>query len=195
MNSKIYKTLVKEIKKIDDESYLKKEIQKVVNEIEELYSVYHDKITDDDIKIIIANKYTIKLRELSSKIELNYSKEEIEILENETKVYEKFFKNVNEVELYANKNEYSFASVYEANRVLKHITKKNGFAIFLNISASILLFIGFIHAIVNTVQNYEFTYFISTMFNYTITSIILYSLAGIFNLLHDIRKKIYKINY
>lgn len=195
MNSKIYKSLIKDIEKIKEDNYIKNELKSIVNEIDNLYSVYLDKITDEDLKIILANKYTIRLRELSSKKELDYSNEELDILEEEIHVYEKYFKNIEEAEHYACKDEYSFASIYDANRVLNHITKKNSFAIFLNISASTLLFIGFIHAVVSTVQNYEFMYFITTMFNYTITSIILYSLAGIFNLLHDIRKKLYILKF
>lgn len=194
MNSKIYKSLIKDINKIED-NHIKNELNKLINEIENLYSVYNDKISEDDLKIIIANTYIIKLSELTSKKELDYSKEEIEILEKEISIYEKYFKNIEEIEKYANKREYSFASIYDANRVLKHITKKNGFAIFLNITGTMLLFIGFIHSIINVIQNYEFTYFIKTMFNYTITSIILYALAGLFNLLHDIRKKLYILKF
>ena len=185
-NSKIYKSLVKDINKIKDNNYIKNELNKIKEKIDNLYSVYSDKITDDDIKIIIANTYLIKLRELSSKKELDYSIDEIKILEEEINIYEKYFKNIEEAKNYYDKDEYSFASIYDANRVLKHITKKNSFAIFLNTTATILLLIGFIHAVVNTVQNYEFVYFITTMFNYIIISIILYALAGIFNILHDI---------
>ena len=194
-NSKIYKSLVKDINKIKDNNYIKNELNKIKEKIDNLYSVYSDKITDDDIKIIIANTYLIKLRELSSKKELDYSIDEIKILEEEINIYEKYFKNIEEAKNYYDKDEYSFASIYDANRVLKHITKKNSFAIFLNTTATILLLIGFIHAVVNTVQNYEFVYFITTMFNYIIISIILYALAGIFNLLHDIRKKLYTLNF
>ena len=194
-NSKIYKSLVKDINKIKDNNYIKNELNKIKEKIDNLYSVYSDKIIDDDIKIIIANTYLIKLRELSSKKELDYSIDEIKILEEEINIYEKYFKNIEEAKNYYDKDEYSFASIYDANRVLKHITKKNSFAIFLNTTATILLLIGFIHAVVNTVQNYEFVYFITTMFNYIIISIILYALAGIFNLLHDIRKKLYTLNF
>ncbi|MBE6156583.1 MAG: hypothetical protein E7161_02440 [Firmicutes bacterium] len=198
MKSEIYNLLKKDLKELcskekkDERPDIIKNIEEMVENIDKIYKVFGDKVTEEDLKIIVANTYVQKLSELAYKKDMQHEKKEIEVLESQIDILHKYFENSEEAEAYSLKTEYSFASIVEVNRIINFVNKdKNGISSAFNICGVILIIFGFIFSIIIGVSTYSFMSFLILLIGVLFSSLTFFGFAELFQILHDIRKKLY----
>jgi len=198
MKCEIYNLLKKDLKKLhsnekeNERLDFLSDIEDIITNVDKLYQVFGDKVTDDDIKIIIANVYSNKISDFNYKKHMDYEKTEIEELESQIEFLKKYFKNEEEAEEYALKEDYSFGNISENTRIINFVSKeKNGISTAFNVCAVIFIIFGFIGSIVIGVTLYSFMTFLISLITVLFSSLMLFGFAELFQILHDIRKKIY----